>query len=145
MMTLHEMLNRQLSNAMVLYMKLHNYHWYVKGPQFYTLHEKFEQLYNEVAGYMDELAERLLTIGGQPVATLAGVLEKTSLSEANSSISAEQMVQSLIDDFQKVMEELKQGYKLAEQEEDEPTADMFKEMLEHLDKHVWMLQAFLGK
>lgn len=144
-MTLQEILNRQLANAMVLYMKLHNYHWYVKGPQFFTLHVKFEELYNEFAGYADDLAERLLTIGGQPVATLAGVLEKTSLSEASGVSNAEQMVQSVVSDFQQMIAELKQGYKLAEQFEDEPTADMLKEIQEHLEKHVWMLQAFLGK
>lgn len=144
-MTLHETLNRQLANAMVLYMKLHNYHWYVKGNQFFTLHAKFEELYHTFARYMDELAERLFMIGGQPVATLAGMLEKATLSEASGSIHAEQMVQTIVNDFQQVISELKQGYKLAEQFEDETTADMFKEMQSYLEKQVWLMQSFLGK
>jgi starvation-inducible DNA-binding protein len=66
---LTDIVNKQIANWSVLYIKLHNYHWYVKGPQFFTLHEKFEQLYNEAALHIDELAERLLALGGAPVAT----------------------------------------------------------------------------
>jgi starvation-inducible DNA-binding protein len=63
-------LNKQIANWSVLYTKLHNYHWYVKGGQFFTLHVKFEEFYNEAGLHVDELAERLLAIGGKPAATL---------------------------------------------------------------------------
>lgn len=58
------------SKLTVAYTKLHNFHWYVKGPNFFSLHEKFEELYNEASQYVDDLAERILAIGGNPVATL---------------------------------------------------------------------------
>ena len=61
---LNKELNKQVANWSVLYTKLHNFHWYVKGPSFFTLHAKFEELYNEATLNMDEIAERLLTLGG---------------------------------------------------------------------------------
>ncbi|KAF6610761.1 DNA starvation/stationary phase protection protein, partial [Paenibacillus sp. EKM208P] len=68
--SVEELLNRQVANLNVLYVKIHNYHWYVKGSSFYTLHVKFEELYNEVTLKMDEIAERLLALKGSPSATL---------------------------------------------------------------------------
>ena len=68
-------LNQQVANWTVAYTKLHNFHWYVKGPNFFSLHEKFEELYNEASQYVDDLAERILAIGGNPVATLKESLE----------------------------------------------------------------------
>lgn len=61
-MNLENVLNQQIADFNVLYTKLHRFHWYVKGPQFFTLHEKFEEFYNETADYIDEYAERLLAI-----------------------------------------------------------------------------------
>ena len=58
-----EVLNKQVADWSVLFTKLHNFHWYVKGPQFFTLHEKFEELYTESATHIDEIAERILAIG----------------------------------------------------------------------------------
>ncbi|MEW8986778.1 MAG: DNA starvation/stationary phase protection protein, partial [Bacillus sp. (in: firmicutes)] len=67
--------NKQVANWTVLYTKLHNYHWYVKGRHFFTLHTKFEELYNEAATIIDEFAERILALEGKPVATLKEYLE----------------------------------------------------------------------
>lgn len=74
-------MNTQLSNWFILYSKLHRFHWYVKGPHFFTLHEKFEELYNEAAETADAIAERLLAIGGQPAATLHAYLEQASITD----------------------------------------------------------------
>ncbi len=77
-----EVLNKQVADWSVLFTKLHNFHWYVKGPQFFTLHEKFEELYTESATHIDEIAERILAIGGKPVATMKEYLEISSIQEA---------------------------------------------------------------
>jgi len=139
------MLNKQIANWSVLYFKLHNYHWYVKGQQFFTLHEKFEELYGEAAGHIDELAERLLALGGKPVATMTGCLEVASIKEAEGTEKAEQMVESTVHDFTQIINELKQGMSLAESVSDETTGDMFLAIHSSLEKHVWMLNSFLGK
>jgi starvation-inducible DNA-binding protein len=137
--------NKQVANWTVLYMKLHNYHWYVKGPQFFTLHDKFEEFYNEAAVHIDELAERLLSIEGQPVATMREALEISSVKEATGHEDASGMVQSLINDFQTLIGELKEGMSIAEETGDETTGDMLLVIHQSLEKHVWMLSSFLGK
>lgn len=137
--------NKQVANWTVLYVKLHNYHWFVKGGNFFTLHEKFEEFYNEAAGHIDELAERLLALDGAPVATLKECLEFSSIQEAEGSLTAEQMVQSIYDDFALLVNELKEGMELAAEVGDETTGDMLLAIHQGLEKHNWMLKSFLGK
>ena len=138
-------LNKQIANWSVLYMKLHNYHWYVKGEQFFTLHAKFEEFYNEAGLHVDELAERLLSIGGNPVATMKECLELSSIREASGSEAADEMVQSVINDFSIINGELKEGMSLSDELNDETTGDMLLAIHSGLEKHVWMLTAFLGR
>lgn len=142
---LSEIINKQIANWSVLYIKLHNYHWYVKGEQFFTLHTKFEEFYNEAAVHIDELAERLLAIGGKPVATMKQCLETSSIREAEGQETAQEMVSSLLDDFGIVIQEVKSGMEIAEKAGDETTGDMLLAIHQSLEKHAWMLQAFLGK
>jgi starvation-inducible DNA-binding protein len=142
---LTDIVNKQIANWSVLYIKLHNYHWYVKGPQFFTLHEKFEQLYNEAALHIDELAERLLALGGAPVATMKECLEQSSVKEATGQETAEQMVATIVSDFETIIEELKEGMKVADEVGDETTGDMLLGIHQSLEKHVWMLKSFLGR
>ncbi|GGM29256.1 DNA starvation/stationary phase protection protein [Paraliobacillus quinghaiensis] len=136
-------LNMQLANWNVLYTKLHNYHWYVTGPDFFTLHEKFEELYTEAAGYVDEIAERILTIGGKPLATLQDYLAQTSVDEAFNKEQPKEMVETLVKDFQLIVSESKEVIVIAEENNDDVTADLFTGIIVSLEKHGWMLQAYL--
>lgn len=138
-------LNKQIANWSVLYTKLHNYHWYVKGGQFFTLHVKFEEFYNEAGLHVDELAERLLSIGGKPAATMKEYLEISSIKEASGNESADEMVESIINDFSIIIGELKEGMSFAEENNDETTGDILLAIHSGLEKHVWMLTAFLGR
>ncbi|MEK5479327.1 Dps family protein [Paenibacillus sp. FSL R5-0407] len=144
-LALEKQLNLQIANWTVLYTKLHNFHWFVKGPNFFTLHEKFEELYNEAAANIDELAERLLAIGGKPVATLRDSLSVASLSEAAGGEAPEAMVAAIVADFTTLQGELKQGMEAAEEAQDEATGDLLLGILSSLEKHNWMLNAYLGK
>ena len=108
-------LNKQIANWGLLYVKLHNFHWYVKGNQFFTLHVKFEELYNEAALHVDELAERLLSIGGQPAATMKAFMELSSLKEASGTETATKMVEAVIEDFTILTQELKAGMQACEE------------------------------
>jgi starvation-inducible DNA-binding protein len=141
---LTELVNKQIANWSVLYIKLHNYHWFVKGPHFFTLHEKFEELYNEAAVNIDELAERLLALDGQPVATMSAILEISSIKEASGSEAAEEMVQTIANDFSILISELKEAMSVAEEADDETTGDMLLGIHQSLEKHNWMLKSFLG-
>jgi starvation-inducible DNA-binding protein len=142
---LNEELNVQVATWSVVYTKLHNFHWYVKGPSFFTLHVKFEELYNEATAHMDEIAERLLALGGKPVATMKEQLELSVVDEASSSENAEEMVDTLVADYDKVMKSLKKGMELAAEDGDDMTEDMLNAIHQNLEKHSWMLSAFLGE
>ncbi|NOU53438.1 DNA starvation/stationary phase protection protein [Brevibacillus borstelensis] len=144
MENLYSVLNKQVANWTILRMKLQNYHWNVKGPAFFTLHAKFEELYNEASEHIDTLAERILARNGKPVATLGECLRDASIEEASDRETAEEMVQTLIEDFTTVIDELKDGIKKVEELGDEGTADMLLSIQTSLEKHVWMLKAFQG-
>ena len=142
---LQDVLNRQIAGWSVLYTKLHNFHWYVQGPHFFTLHAKFEELYNLATANMDEVAERLLAIGGRPVATMAEQLRLSPIEEAQGQLSAERMVESVVADLHTMVEVIHQGIHEAGEAEDNATEDMLIGFTAALDKEVWMLTAFLGK
>ncbi|MDY0346134.1 MAG: DNA starvation/stationary phase protection protein [Acholeplasma sp.] len=140
---LEQLLNKEVANFAVLYTKLHNYHWYVKGPLFFQLHAKFEELYDEATEIYDELAERILMLGGKPVATLKQSLELASITEASGLETKEEMIKVVISDFRQIDTELKEGVKLAEELEDDVTVDLLTTTRASLQKHVWMLSELL--
>lgn len=142
---LQKQLNLQIANWTLMYTKLHNFHWFVKGSNFFTLHEKFESLYDEAAGYIDDIAERLLAIGGTPVATLRESLAIASLQEASGKETADEMVAAIVADFETLSSDLKDAMETAARVEDEATGDLLLGVLSALDKHRWMLNAYLGK
>ncbi|MFE5322508.1 Dps family protein [Paenibacillus sp. NPDC056579] len=142
--SIEKVLNKQVANFGVLYIKLHNFHWYVKGQQFFTLHTKFEELYNEATIHLDAIAERLLTLKGSPVATMQEMLQESTVKEATGKEKAEDMVRTLVDDFNKLIDELKEGMEIAEKAGDETTGDMLLAIHGSLEKHNWMLRSFLG-
>lgn len=143
-MTLTNSLNKQIANWSVLYTKLHRFHWFVKGPAFFTLHEKFEELYNEAAANVDTIAERALAAGSRPIATMSLFLEHASIKDNGSEENAEEMVAALISDYSTISTELKELTELAEEENDPVTEDLAIGLIEDLEKKIWMLKAFLA-
>ncbi|SCU34844.1 starvation-inducible DNA-binding protein [Staphylococcus xylosus] len=140
-----KVLNQQVANWTVAFTKLHNFHWYVKGPNFFSLHTKFEELYDEASQYIDDLAERILATGGNPVATLKESLELSIIEEAGKGYKAEEMVEELSKDFDKISKQLEQAIEVASNAEDDVTEDMFIGMQTNIDKHNWMLKSYLGR
>lgn len=137
-------LNREVANFGVLYTKLHNFHWFVKGPQFKQLHELFEQFYDEVTEHFDAVAERLLMLNEKPLATLKEFLDNATIKEAtNESLSSKEMLQEVIKDFTLVDAELKEAIKVAQELEDEVTVDLLIGISASLQKHIWFLNATL--
>lgn len=141
---LQNSLNQQIANWSVLYTKLHKYHWYVKGPTFFTLHEKFEEFYNEATLTVDEVAERLLTIGGNPLATLGEYIKHATIQEDTKTLTAEEMVADLVKDYKTLVKESREIIEIAEAAGDQETADIFTDKISQIEKDVWMLTAFLG-
>lgn len=141
----HDHLNQLIANWNVLYVKLHHYHWYVKGSDFFTLHAKFQELYEEAALHIDELAERLLALKGRPLSRMSDFLKISHVKEAEGGESAEDMVEQLISDYTVMLRDLSGGMAAAQEAGDEITADMLLSIKSSLEKHLWMLGAFLGK
>ena len=136
-------LNQQVANWTVAFTKLHNFHWYVKGPNFFSLHEKFEELYNEASQYIDDLAERILAIGGNPVGTLKKSLDISIVEEAGKNYTAEQMVEEFSKDLTNISKQLETAIEVAGDAKDDVSEDMFIGMQTSVDKHNWMLKSYL--
>ncbi|OOB78422.1 MAG: DNA starvation/stationary phase protection protein [Epulopiscium sp. Nele67-Bin002] len=137
-------LNTQLANWSVLYVKLHKFHWYVQGPEFFTLHTKFEEFYEDATAFTDEIAERILTIGEKPLATMKDYLESSQIKECCcTSATGKEMVQALVADYETIVTSSREIIASCEGSDDE-TADLFRGKIGELEKTLWMLKAYLG-
>lgn len=134
-------LNELVASYGVHYIKLHQHHWFVEGPHFFSLHEKFEEIYDETTANLDEVAERMLMIGGKPVSTLAEFLEYSFIDEKKyTQTKAMDMVKEVITDLKKFVSKIvDEGYDLFEG--DEVTTDLLVGLNEQHDKLIWMLEA----
>ena len=104
----------------------------------------FEELYNEASQYVDELAERILAVGGNPVGTLTECLEQSIVKEAAKGYSAEQMVEELSQDFTNISKQLEKAIEIAGNAGDDVSEDMFIGMQTSVDKHNWMFKSYLS-
>ncbi len=139
-------LNNLVATYRVFNSKLYQHHFYVQGTHFFTLHEKFEDLYNEATANFDEIAERLLAIGGKPYSTLQEFIDHSSIHEKpyTEKISDSDMVSSTVADFRILRDKLASAIVLTGETGDDVTQDMLIGYKTEVDKHIWMLQAFLG-
>lgn len=142
----NNILNKIVASHGVFYVRLHQFHWFIKGSHFFTLHEKFEELYDDVTANMDLVAERLLALGGQPYATLGELLEHSVLEEKieDRDLSQDKMVQAVITDLRSMGKLLDEGIALTDETKDFPSNDMLIAMKEEAGKQIWMLNAYLG-
>ncbi|MFI4896734.1 MAG: Dps family protein [Phycisphaerales bacterium JB059] len=135
-------LNRLLSDATVFWYKLHNDHWNITGHQFFTLHEKYEELYTRWAEIVDELAERVLTVGHRPVGTLREALEQSEIQERTQDLSGVDRVKSTLDDLRLMHERMGQAIEVASSAGDRGTENLLDEIRDTMEKNMWMLRAF---
>lgn len=138
-------LNDLLANYSVHYQKLRNYHWNVKGPDFFDLHEQFEQQYTESLQHIDDIAERIRIFSMTPVSTLQEYLEMSEIKETTSNLSSELMVRELITDYTVLLNFMFTVVEVATEQHDAGTEEMVKKFINSIEKHHWMLSAFLAK
>lgn len=144
-MELNQKLNNYLANQMLMYIKLHNLHWYVEGKGFFNLHAKFEELYDQTAEIIDVVAERILALGDKPIASLKAALEIGAVKELEAkAISSDDAVKALKTDVEYWIKDTKEIVTLAEEVEDVVTADIFTGYLGEYQKLLWMLKAHLA-
>jgi starvation-inducible DNA-binding protein len=140
-----ETLNKNLSNLQVLYVKLHNYHWNVKGMNFKSIHEMTEAFYDYFTEQYDEVAERIIQLGGKPFATLQDYLKNAVIKEeVKNEFDAKYIFNSILSDFELLNKEFVKISKLAGEAEDTTTATIADENVKWLEKQIWMIKASLG-
>ncbi|WEG11965.1 DNA starvation/stationary phase protection protein [Pullulanibacillus sp. KACC 23026] len=139
-------LNQELSNFYVLHVKLHRYHWYIQGHHFFNLHALFESLFEEMAERIDTLAERILAIGGKPLATMSKFLDEATIKEAQADVKEDEVISHLESDLSQIVKEVKEtGFSLTDEAKDKPTEDLLIGLVGDFEKHLWMLQAYQAK
>jgi starvation-inducible DNA-binding protein len=138
-------LNDLLSAYQVAYFNTRASHWMIKGENFFELHKVFETAYNDATGKIDEIAERILTLGGVPHQTASAMIENSAIKECSVNGDEVECVKRMLDDLTALTLIEKEVVKLAEIEEDVVTADMVTSYLGEQQKTSWMLYQFLNK
>lgn len=138
-------LNILLADYHIYYQKLRNFHWNVIGKNFFDLHEKFEELYEDAKVKVDEIAERILTLRYQPTSNLSEYLEKSNLKESKSDLSDSQMIKSLLEDHGTLLKQMRKVAEVADKGGDEGTIDLIGAYIRELEKTSWMLDAWKMK
>ena len=134
-----------LADYQVLYHKLRGFHWTVRGELFFGLHAKFEEYYDDAALKADEVAERILAVGGVPESGIAGVLQRARIREAVDVSDAKVMVRAVVDDFAALVAAQRELSEAAAGRGDAATANLLDGFADGQEKEIWMLRAFLGE
>ena len=132
-----------LADTYTLYIKTHNYHWNVTGPQFKSLHELFEEHYVEMAAAVDEIAERIRALGHFAPASYKEFSNLTVIEEEDGHPSAEQMVRNMVTSHERVANTARKAFKPADAAGDEPTCDLLTVRMQFHEKTAWMLRSTL--
>lgn len=138
-------LNVLLANYHVYYQKLRNFHWNVSGENFFDLHVKFEELYDDAKLKIDEIAERILTLRFAPLSNLTDYLQKSSIDESASDLSDRAMVDTILEDHGTLLTQLRIVVDKADKADDEGTIDLIGGYIRELEKTSWMLDAWRKK
>jgi len=132
-----------LADSYTLYLKTQNFHWHVKGPHFQSLHLLFEGQYMDLASAVDTIAERILALGSKAPATYAEFAALTTIKEGDSSLLADQMVQTLADDQEAMLNTLNHALKMAQEAGDEGSITLLGDRIAAHEKNRWMLVSSL--
>lgn len=138
-----EALKVVLADSYALYLKSQNYHWNVEGPYFKTLHLLFEEQYTDLAMAVDEIAERIRSLGDKAPGTFALYSKLKTISDGNENADSETMVKELMKDQEVISETLKSALEAAQEVGDEVTIGMMVDRMSTHEKNAWMLKSSL--
>jgi starvation-inducible DNA-binding protein len=138
-----EGLARLLADSYTLYLKTHNFHWNVTGPMFQTLHDMFEAQYTELAQAVDQIAERIRSLGFQAPGSYARFAELTSIPEETGHPGANDMLNQLVADQETVVRTAREVFPVVDRAGDEPTADVLTQRMQVHEKTAWMMRSML--
>jgi starvation-inducible DNA-binding protein len=138
-------LNQLLANYHIYYQNLRNFHWNIEGENFFDLHEKFEELYNDAREKIDEIAERILILRARPLSEYSSYLDHADVREAGKIGEDRRMVQIILENHAEIISNMRSVLRAAEESQDEGTIDMVGGFLENIEKKSWMLDAWMTR
>ncbi|TVO37966.1 Dps family protein [Vibrio algivorus] len=141
--TLVDDLNQLLADYQILYTNVRGYHWNIKGRDFFELHAKFEEIYNDLVLKVDEIAERILTLGGTPVHAFSRYLEMSDLEETLNVSNGTEAVSNILSAYRVLLTKQRQIVKTAADVDDEGTVSLMSDYISQQEKESWMLNAYL--
>lgn len=140
-----EKLNELLANYSVFYQNTRGAHWNIKGEQFFTLHPKFEELYDSLVLKIDEIAERILTLGATPAHNYSEYLKVSTIKESQEVRDATKCVENILESFKIVINLQREILEIAGEAGDEATNSQMGDYITEQEKEVWMYNSYLGK
>lgn len=140
-----EELNTLLADYHLYYQKLRNFHWNIIGKNFFDLHEKFEELYDDAKLKVDEIAERILTLRHRPTSNLSDYLKASNLKESETDLEDSEMIETLLEDHGLLLKQMRKVVETADAAGDEGTIDLIGAYIRELEKTSWMLDAWKMK
>jgi len=142
---LADKLNELLANYSIFYQNTRGFHWNIKGDKFFELHLKFEELYNDLQLKIDEVAERILTLGYSPEHTYSRYIESSKISESKKVSDGLVAVEHILDGFQVILLLQREILDIASDANDEGTNALMSDYIQLQEKQVWMYSSFLKK
>ncbi len=134
-------LNKLLATYQVFYMNMRGYHWNIKGLSFFQLHEKFEEIYDDLAAKIDEVAERVLTLSVTPSHSFGQYLKDSALEEHTNATTAQECLAGTLKGFKTLIEKQREILNLAAAEGDDSTESLMSDYIKEQEKLVWMFSS----
>ena len=139
------LLNELLANYQIYYQNLRGFHWNVRGNRFFVLHAKFEELYNDAIEKVDEIAERILTLGGVPLHSYAAYTKVANLKTKKKVTDGDACLRAVVEDVQVLLKQEREILSVAAEIGDDGTQDVFSSYVSSQEKLLWMLDAYLNQ
>ena len=141
---LTDRLNDLLANYQIFYMNVRGFHWNIRGDKFFELHAKFEELYTDSLTKIDEIAERILTLGNTPVHSFSQYLKTSDVKEETNISEGLKAVSSVLENLKTLLVKERELLKLANDADDEGTSALMSDYIREQEKLVWMYSSFLA-
>lgn len=137
-------LTKVLADSFAVYQKTHGYHWNVRGPEFFSLHNLLEQQYREIWAALDEIAERIRALGELAPQSGTAYANLTAIKDGDPEKEAPEMLKELVKDHGTLIATARAALDAADEAGDEATVDLLTQRLAAHEKAAWMLRSSLG-
>lgn len=143
--TLSKRLNDLLANYQLFYMNVRGFHWNIRGEKFFELHVKFEELYTDALVKIDEIAERILTLGDTPLHHFGDYMEQSQIQGKKNISDGREAVNQVVEGFKILLEIERDVLRMSADASDEGTNALMSDYIRQQEKQVWMYTSYLGK